>query len=156
MIGVAIFRHRIGYSSMRATLTCIAIFTLCAWMANGFAIAIASILTALAIMFVTVENRVLTWLGAISYSLYLTHEIVIGRVLTYGIRVSPWAWSKLALLGAAFAACIAAAYCFYRIIEKPSQGWSARFKYKKTGRVIPEQPAREPAYFEETSAVTPS
>jgi peptidoglycan/LPS O-acetylase OafA/YrhL len=62
----------------------------------------------------------LGWLGMISYSLYLTHNIVGVRVINIGMRLTGlqglW-W--LAFLIAAFAFSLAAGILFFRFCEKP-------------------------------------
>jgi peptidoglycan/LPS O-acetylase OafA/YrhL len=69
----------------------------------------------------------LAWLGAISYSLYLLHVPIGGRVMNLAGRL-PAEWHGAALL-AAVAASLLAAWGFHRFVETPSQRWSGRIRY---------------------------
>lgn len=64
-------------------------------------------------------NRVMLWLGMISYSLYLVHEIVL-LAFVYPTHAN--------LLALTVAVCLAfpAAWLFYRLVEKPSHVLSRR------------------------------
>lgn len=69
-------------------------------------------------------GRALRWLGAISYSLYLVHVPVGGRVLNLGERLALPPAGDAACLALALAASLAAAWGFHRLIEAPSLRWS--------------------------------
>lgn len=69
----------------------------------------------------------LSWLGMISYSLYLTHIFIGGRVLNVGMRLTElrglwWLFFSLA----AVPASIAVGVVFFRYCEKPWMGSFAR------------------------------
>jgi peptidoglycan/LPS O-acetylase OafA/YrhL len=87
-------------------------------------------LTAVVIAFVHVRNRVLNFLGAISYSLYLTHGPVGSRVgnltarFVHGDLQTGLAAIVVVLVAVTFA------YVFHRLVERPSRLWAALFKYK--------------------------
>jgi peptidoglycan/LPS O-acetylase OafA/YrhL len=73
--------------------------------------------------------RALQGLGAISYSLYLTHNTVTGALFRVGFRLtgrSP-AWEAVWLV-LATAACIGFAWVFHRLIEAPSLALSRRIR----------------------------
>lgn len=71
-------------------------------------------------------GRPLRWLGAISYSLYLVHVPVGGRVVNLGERLALPPAGDAACLALALAASLAAAWAFHRLIEAPSLRWSRR------------------------------
>ncbi len=89
--------------------------------------------TALVIAFVPMPRhrffRVLVFLGGISYSLYLLHTTIGGRVVNLGTRYDGGLGWELAVLFMAFAVSIGAAYVFNRLIERPAQWLSSRIKY---------------------------
>lgn len=60
------------------------------------------------------------FLGAISYSLYLTHVPVGGRVINLGRRFGSGASYEVLLLCAALATSLIFAWLFYHLIEKPA------------------------------------
>ena len=68
--------------------------------------------------------RPLLWLGTISYSLYLVHVPIGGRVVNLGLRFSGVSPLALALL--ATVVSLLSAWCFYRWVERPALGWSRR------------------------------
>lgn len=88
-------------------------------------------LTAVVIAFVPVRNRVLNFLGAISYSLYLTHGPVGSRVDNLTARfVHGDVQTGLAAVLAVLVAVVFA-YIFHRLVERPSRLWAALFGYKR-------------------------
>ncbi|MEU8248397.1 acyltransferase [Nonomuraea sp. NPDC048916] len=72
--------------------------------------------------------RVLTWLGLISYSLYLVHHPLLKffMQLTGDLRASPLPL-QLAMAGVAVALILLASALTYRFVEKPAQTWGRRF-----------------------------
>ncbi len=68
------------------------------------------------------------WLGAISYSLYLVHAPIGGRVVNLAERWAegPWALAAVAVL--ATLVSLAAAWGFWRLVEWPIHQLSRRFK----------------------------
>lgn len=70
------------------------------------------------------------FLGKISYSLYLIHVPIGGRVINLAVRVSDHpAFTFLAVL-LALSVSIASAYLFYRLIEEPSIRWAKNVSYR--------------------------
>jgi peptidoglycan/LPS O-acetylase OafA/YrhL len=67
---------------------------------------------------------VLSFLGAISYSLYLIHVPVGLCVFNLVVRLPPPSIAQLLAVSIAAGASIFAAYCFWRLIEKPSAKYS--------------------------------
>ncbi len=73
----------------------------------------------------------LSWLGTISYSLYLLHVTVGGRVINLGTRL-PNEWPvRYGVVFTALFVSLAAAYCWWLLIEKPSQRWAAGSSFFK-------------------------
>lgn len=68
--------------------------------------------------------RPLIFLGTISYSMYLMHVPVGGRVINLSTRLPNTEYKELLGLGLALIASIGAAYIFYRLIERPTASWS--------------------------------
>jgi peptidoglycan/LPS O-acetylase OafA/YrhL len=72
------------------------------------------------------------WLGRISYSLYLVHLPVSGRVinfLSHHVLATPASRaSQLLLLAAGTAASLLAAQLLYVCVERPSLRWSKRIR----------------------------
>jgi peptidoglycan/LPS O-acetylase OafA/YrhL len=73
--------------------------------------------------------KVLVFLGFISYSLYLLHVPIGGRVINLAGRLPHTMPVELGAETAAMAVSLIAAWLLYRLVELPSQKWSARFRY---------------------------
>jgi len=65
-------------------------------------------------------------LGAISYSLYLIHVPLGGRMVNLGMRWAESSLAHLVLVIVATAACLSAAWIFWRLIEWPCHAWSRK------------------------------
>lgn len=68
----------------------------------------------------------LAWLGSISYSLYLIHVPLGGRVINLGQRWVPEGDGRLLLALGATAVSLLGAWLFFKAIEQPCQNWSRR------------------------------
>jgi peptidoglycan/LPS O-acetylase OafA/YrhL len=71
------------------------------------------------------------FLGMISYSLYLIHGLIGGRVMNLGARLSTEIPAKLAFALVAIIISIVAAYVYYLLIEKPSLNLAKKINYKQ-------------------------
>ena len=85
----------------------------------------------LALMLLAVQGRLpavplLPWLGGISYSLYLVHVPIGGRVVNLAARLSPSPMQQLLICCAGVGVSVAFAWLFWYCIEKPSHHWSRR------------------------------
>ena len=77
-------------------------------------------------------------LGTISYSLYLVHVPVGGRVVNLGLRFVDGPWQQLALSLVALAVSLAFATLFWRLIERPAIVIAKRFSVQpKTVSALP-------------------
>lgn len=96
----------------------------------GFLITVVAIFTSLIILFVRInELSVWTFLGSISYSLYLLHIPIGGRVVNLGKRVVDSQIEFLFLSIFATLISIVCAYYFYKLIEQPAINLASRIKY---------------------------
>lgn len=94
-------------------------------------VAVACSITAFAIAVMTWHNRVMDFLGNISYSLYLIHGLTGGQFLYFTARYAHNFWTQSLLLIAALGVSIFFSWIFYKVIEVPSIRWSQMVKYKK-------------------------
>lgn len=86
----------------------------------------------IAILFFTqFKNKILSFLGDISYSIYLFHSITGVLILNYCAHLMLSPFYKILLIVAAVCITILSAYIVYRVIELPSKRLSSRIKYKK-------------------------
>lgn len=135
LMGIAAFQYRCRRIGPYALVATLAAATWSVTATHGVPAVIVSLGTALILTFdVSLgRHRVLASLGAISYSLYLVHIPVGGRVVNFGKRYLDSVPGHLMLSAAAAFASIAAAYCLYRLVEKPAQAWAGRIGFTRPG-----------------------
>lgn len=74
-------------------------------------------------------RRLLLKLGMISYTLYLVHAPVGGRVVNLGRRYIPAeVWAEFSLSVFAFLVSVAFAYLVFRLVERPSHAFSRKIR----------------------------
>ena len=87
----------------------------------------AAALVTLALLSPHSASAVGRWLGDISYSLYLTHVLVLAVL---GRLWEPWAragaWDNLVVLPAVFGSCILVGAATYYVVERPLIRWFRR------------------------------
>jgi peptidoglycan/LPS O-acetylase OafA/YrhL len=134
LMGILTFQLRSKRISNRWYFASLAYAALAASLTSGKEAIALGVVTALAVAFVVIRSRILGWLGTISYSLYLLHVPIGGRIMNLGARFAHHWWSQVAVLMAATSISVLAAYIMYRCIELPSQRLSARLSYKSRNR----------------------
>jgi peptidoglycan/LPS O-acetylase OafA/YrhL len=141
--GILTFQKKVGLLSSRVFAAGLAVVFSIVWFegrlgiaALGFPAAIVMLLTVLAIAFLTLRSSSLTWLGGISYSLYLVHCPIGGKVVNLGARYAHGLYSEITVLILAASASILAAYLLYRAVELPSQRLSSKISYKRPSVLI--------------------
>ncbi len=86
--------------------------------------------TALVIAFVELRRPRLALLGTLSYSLYLVHAPIGGRVVNFAVHwAGRSAWSNAAVVLVSLIVSCAAAWVMHRAVEAPSQQLAARIRY---------------------------
>ncbi len=102
------------------------------WEVRGAASAVVGLVTTIAILFLPkLDWKPLVWVGTISYSLYLLHVPIGGRVLNVLERFSHFELVKILAVPAALATSLLVAWLFFFLIEKPSH--EAARKISKSG-----------------------
>lgn len=95
----------------------------------GMNVMIVSFLSALILLFFNKKNNLILFLSNISFSLYLIHVIVGGKVINLGLRFVETTVEKFVLLLSSFAISILTSYIFYMLVEKPAISWSKSIRY---------------------------
>jgi peptidoglycan/LPS O-acetylase OafA/YrhL len=129
-LGAAGFQYRAGLIGRREFWALALAFTLINIYVLGRADAAAGLLTAIAAAFANPPRvKILAFLGAISYSLYLLHVPIGGRVINLAGRLPHTVPIEFGAVIAAMAVSLIAAWLLYRLVERPSQKWSSGFRY---------------------------
>lgn len=135
-VGVAVFERQTGRLGAAGFGVLIAWCVICAALLHGPIVAAVALGTGLLIRFTAIAARgPHGWLGSVSYSLYLLHVPIGGRIVNLGERLDVTGWMQLAVLGAAVIASLLAAWLLFVLVERPAQRWSARMKYRRAARV---------------------
>jgi len=131
MLGIWAFQIRAGMLPS-ASLQAVgwALLSVGLYFTQGSQPACAGVVTGLLIVHARLKARPLLFLGQISYSLYLLHVPIGGRVINLGSRFANGPVEKVAVLALAVAASLGAAFLFHRWVELPAQRWSAAVRYR--------------------------
>jgi peptidoglycan/LPS O-acetylase OafA/YrhL len=132
ILGFAAFLSRTAVAQRWEALAILGIASLGAVLTVGGVSALAGIATSVVILTVEGSNWALALLGELSYSLYLVHVPVGGRVINLGERLGGGWVSKLAWLAAATVLSLLAAYALYHFVERPCRRYAGSLRYKKT------------------------
>ncbi len=139
LMGIVVFRYKARLIQAPEAIAWILAFS--CWVALVFpmglggnwtlAIEHAAIgaVSALTIAYLEYGNRVVTFLGNISYSLYLLHWPIGIRFLYWGARHADNPFSALLVVIVATAVSIVCAYFMYRYIERPAMRWAGSIRY---------------------------
>ena len=130
IVGILTFQFKANLISRRVFYSGVLLSLGGVFLTLGLLVTVVGAATAWAIAFASFESRVLGFLGKISYSLYLLHTVVGGRVLNLGTRVTDSFWGKVSLILLAAGLSILSAYLLYLLVEKPSQAWSSKVRYQ--------------------------
>jgi peptidoglycan/LPS O-acetylase OafA/YrhL len=136
-LGIVTFHFRLGWMRAGSYLGACSLLSGAVYFVNSPVIAVASLAAAMAIAFVRgAGSRPLLWLGTISYSLYLLHVPIGGRIINLGERLSAGPYVRVAFLLASLVASIVAAGIYWRWLERPSREWSSRVSYRRTREAL--------------------
>jgi peptidoglycan/LPS O-acetylase OafA/YrhL len=128
-LGILAFEVRERIMTVTEYAVGVALAAAGAYVTLGLGTAVVGVATTLLIAFVTVRSRVLLFLGDISYSLYLVHVPIGGRVVNAATRFGVDSATATLVALTAFGVSVVAAYVFHRLIERPARAWAARIPY---------------------------
>jgi peptidoglycan/LPS O-acetylase OafA/YrhL len=125
-VGFAVFLLRSKRISISGFLALFVLFVALAAYNTGVAFALAAAFAGAAILVPLRQPLpLLSRLGAISYSLYLVHLPIGGRVGNLLMRL-PWSWNQTAAAGGAIATSLMAAIALWYAVEAPAHAWAKR------------------------------
>lgn len=138
LLGIAAFQLRSRVESRVVFFTVWAAATAALFNTSGPAVATASSAAALLIALAPARAAVFTWkpllaLGSVSYSLYLVHVPIGGRVVNLAHRLPQTPVTQFAEATIALGISVIAAHLLYRLVEKPSRELAARIPWENAG-----------------------
>lgn len=98
----------------------------------------ATLATIIALHYWKLRHGLIDFFSNISFSLYLTHTIVGGKVINLGLRYANSVIERYLLFALALIASILFAWFFYYLIEKPfiAIGKNIRYKYSNNQTIV--------------------
>lgn len=131
LLGIAAWQWRSGLCRTPMLLAAWIGAALSLAVVEGPLFALTGLATAAALLGLPALGRsgALRALGAISFSLYLVHVPVGGRVINLGQRFISGPLGEWALSLTALGVSVVCAWIFFRAIEAPAQRWSGALRY---------------------------
>lgn len=150
--GILTFQCKAGFISTRTLIVGLLVTGTFSWFVNDPVTACVCVATALVIRFLQLRSSRLTDLGLISYSFYLIHVPIGGKIMNLGGRFAHSTPTITVLLATAVVGSIVVAAIFYRYVELPSQRLSSSISYRGNRKAaLPSAPA--PAGFDAVRSV---
>lgn len=129
--GLAAFQYRSAVIDKKMLVLLFAMAMAATGFALGWLVSIVGLTTGL-LLALNVKlggHKLMIWLGSISFSLYLVHVPIGGRVVNLGKRYVDSQSGEASLSIAALLISLLAAYLFYLAIERPSQNLATKLRY---------------------------
>ena len=128
ILGIFTFQFREGTLTWRWYALGVGLAGIGSTITLGVSVALVGVATASVIALVNLRSRTLLFLGEISYSLYLVHVPIGGRIVNLSLRFPVSPMGKVGVSIAAFFASVTVAFLFYRFAERPARSWAARIR----------------------------
>jgi peptidoglycan/LPS O-acetylase OafA/YrhL len=143
VMGMFAFQHRVKVIGTTEALFLLGLAAVGSSLTLGFVLSATGLVTSLIIMFLEWRNSILAFLGDLSYSLYLVHVPVGGRIINLGARFHGNEIARALFLAAALMSSIGIAFLMLKFIEGPSQRWAKaiRFGQPRTSMLLAERTA---------------
>lgn len=134
IIGILLFQYYCSVISAREFLISILLSLSVLLYVDGLLLFLIVAISAILIVTIKKANRFFLFLGMVSYSLYLIHIPVGGRVINLLVKFSSGSIiEKEMIVFAGVAFVLPAAYLYYKVIEKPFKILASKINYKPAG-----------------------
>jgi peptidoglycan/LPS O-acetylase OafA/YrhL len=130
-LGILTFFLRHGMLGVRWYVASIIAATACVVAIFGADVAVVASATSLLIAFVNINAAPLLFLGSISYSLYLIHVPIGGRLINAMVRFPLGPMLTASITVAVLGVSILAAQLFYLAVEKPAKLFAHHIKFAR-------------------------
>ena len=115
--------------SRKRYLFCLSLIVVIILFKYGTVQTIASLFAIFCIFFINTNNFIIGFFANISYSLYLIHIPIGGRIINLATRFDDNLITKILFLSLALFISIIASYLLYRYVEKPSKEIASKIIY---------------------------
>lgn len=130
IMGISVCAFKTGligkYELWASLLTCLLVSII---REQPLGMPLVGITTALLITYAEFRSSITDFLGKISFSLYLLHVPIGGRIINLGGRYANTGWKVCLVLMLALFVSLLSSWIFYKLIELPSQKFSKCVKY---------------------------
>ena len=131
-IGIIIFLYKINRIKIIELVAFSILFLTNIFILNDKAAFIVVLLSELAILLLfNWSNKILTWLGKFSYSVYLMHAIIGAAVVNLLSHYVTTMLGKFVVVITGLIITFCVSYLMYLIVEKPSKKLSSKLAYRK-------------------------
>jgi len=129
-IGIVCAFYKKEYITRHIFLMLVLLTGVVIYIHHGYVITILSVGATLGIAFIdTIRHfKWLVFFGNISYSLYLLHVPIGGRIINLGKRFASSGFEKFLVILLAMIGSVIAAWVFYKLVEMPSHKLSRRIR----------------------------
>jgi peptidoglycan/LPS O-acetylase OafA/YrhL len=130
-MGAAAFLMVVELIDRTTGLVLLGLLATVTWIVHGLPATVAAAATAIVIAWqVPIANPLLIRTGALSYSLYLLHAPLGGRVVNLGARYADGVIAELAVVLVAMLVSLGAAFVLYALVERPSLRLARRLRIR--------------------------
>jgi peptidoglycan/LPS O-acetylase OafA/YrhL len=134
LIGIVTFQYKCRIIGVREWASLALLCTVGEWTVSGGVIALIGAVSALLILTPIKVFPATALLGDISYSLYLTHTPIGGRIINLGARLPQSTVVSVSILMLGLIGSVSFAYLFFRLVEEPSRRLASSIQYRYVGR----------------------
>jgi peptidoglycan/LPS O-acetylase OafA/YrhL len=132
LMGIALFLFKAGKINASYFFPMVALAAAVVFYTHGNILLCLSVFSLLFIYYVRKVGTALLLLGTISYSLYLTHGVLVTRFMALSLRymsmLAPWMRVCFCIIF-----CLLFAYVYYLLIERPSLALAKKIKFTHKG-----------------------
>jgi len=133
--GILLFQFHIGYLNKKTFGSLLLLALIMIFVKFDKRYIVAALLPYFFITYFEFHDRISRFLGNISYSLYLVHIPIGGRIINLCETFFRDELIRSLFVFVALAISIFSAWIFYRVVEKPFMNLSRRISYKKADHV---------------------
>ncbi len=129
--GILMFQYKVGYISKQEFGILILLTLIMIFVRFDKRYLLAALLPYFFIMYLDFNDKISKFIGDISYSLYLVHIPIGGRIINLAENFLPNETHRSIAVFVAIIVSVVFAWTFYKLVEKPALNWAKRLSYQK-------------------------